>query len=101
GAAFSASGGDQSRGLVTLTSVGDVDKQYVFDAVHRVWTGSVLFPVTQNRNLWGSPTDPSTGRNYIVYANNATVSVQDDEVPSAACTRLRWATSRASFSPVR
>src|SRR5205823_14937549 len=33
--------------------------------------------------LWGSPADPAAGGTCVVYANSATVAVQEDEVPSA------------------
>lgn len=81
GASFSISGGDQQRGLLFLTSVASVNKQYVFNEEHRAWTGSVPFRTGGNGNLWGSATDVSTGRDYVVYAQDFAVAVQDDQLP--------------------
>lgn len=81
GVQFSISGGDQKRGLLFLTSVASVNKQYVFDVAHRAWTGSVPFRTGANGNLWGSATDPSTGRDYVVYAQDFAVAVQAGQLP--------------------
>jgi hypothetical protein len=88
GADFSISGGDETRGLVFLTSVASINKQYVFNVAHRAWTGSVPFPSAGDPNLWGTAVDASTGRDYVVYGRDFVVAVQDDQLPVPQGTKL-------------
>lgn len=81
GAAFSVSGGDPVRGLLFLTSVASVNKEYIFNVEHRAWVGSVPFPQGGDGNLWGTAVDPSNGRDYVVYVRDFAVGVQDDDLP--------------------
>jgi hypothetical protein len=88
GADFSISGGDGTRGLLFLTSVASINKQYVFNVAHRAWTGSVPFPSAGDPNLWGTAVDASTGRDYVVYGRDFVVAVQDDQLPVPQGTKL-------------
>ena len=87
---FSSDGGDSSHGLLELveTGNGDLNKLFVFDAVHRAWIGSMPFVAaavngqSANKNMWGVTNDPTTGRAYIFYPTTSVISSQFTQIPT-------------------
>ncbi|MBK5307705.1 MAG: hypothetical protein JJD92_13550 [Frankiaceae bacterium] len=85
---FAISGGDSSRGLLYLASVGAQNKVYVFDTEHRAWTGSVPFaPGDYGGSLAAVVTDASSGEAYGIYPQGYAVSFPATSLPVAQGTR--------------
>ena len=81
---FASTSGDQPADLLLFGTAGEgtENKLYVFNALHRAWTGSMPFAVSSvNHNLWGVATDPSTGRAYVYYPNTDLVASEITQLP--------------------
>jgi hypothetical protein len=79
--AFSKGAGDPAAGLlVQLTSDGAHNKLYVFDAVHRAWTGSIPLK-GMGVNIWGIAVDPTNGEAYSVTDSDVVAASQVTSLP--------------------
>ncbi len=105
---FSISGGDPVHSILefAISGQGELNKLYVFDAKHRVWTGSMPFVVpangdeSANQNLWGVANDPSTGRAYIYYPTSNVIASEFTQVPVPQGAKLSLGDLAAASSGI-